>query len=478
MKLKHLQTIVCLVVLIAGSALATNRHVPGEYPSIQDAIDACQDSDIVIIAASEISYTGPDNRNLKFRGKAITVRSTDPTNPQVVNTTVIDCEGKGRGFVFYMAEGTDSKVDGLTIVNGYGLLGGAIYSYNNSSPLITNCVFKNNSAVFGGGIACANGNSFPVIKNCRIIANSALVGGGGVYLNGSSPEIGNCIISGNVAPDGGAIYSHNAGNPLTANCTISLNMASRSAGAIYCYRESNMTITNSILWNDIASNASEIKVGNSGAATSISISYCDIKGGNENIVTDPDCTVEWGQGNIDLDPKFVNPGHIDSSGQYVEGDYHLLDDSPCIDAGDPDFATESSGDTDIDGDPRVSGAKIDIGADEVASLEAIEADVKVMPRTLNLQSNGQWISCTIQLPDEYSIGDVDADTITLNEQISPAWYKTDEEANKLLIKLDRFDSIQLLKDSEGSVSLTVSGELTDGTKFAGSDTIKVLNKGK
>ncbi|MHC4112968.1 MAG: right-handed parallel beta-helix repeat-containing protein, partial [Planctomycetota bacterium] len=321
---RSIKTVACLIaVLTANSALGTIRYVPKEHANIQDAINVCQDSDTVVIAPGR--YIGPGNRNINFRGKAITVCSTDPANSQIINETIIDCEGQGRGFVFYMGEKADSTISGLTITNGYGLLGGAIYCYNNSSPSITNCVINSNSAVFGGGVACANSNTKPKISNCNITANAALVCGGGFYLNASSPVIKNCIISGNVAPDGGAFYSLYAGNPIIINCTISQNTASRSTGVIiYCYESSNITVQNSILWGNTAPYASQIKVGNSGAATSIQISYCNIQGGKDNIISDDNCTVEWGQGNIDSDPNFVNSGSLTVSEVSTTGDYHLL----------------------------------------------------------------------------------------------------------------------------------------------------------
>ena len=475
---KNIITIACfIVVLTANSAVGAIRYVPQDYNNIQDAINACQDLDTVVIATGR--YTGPGNRNINFRGKAITVRSTDPNNSQIINETVIDCEGQGRGFIFYMGENADSKLSGLTITNGYNLFGGAIYCYNNSSPSVSNCVINNNSAVFGGGLACANSNTKPKITNCIITANTALVGGGGFYINVSSPIIRNCIISKNAAPEGGAFFSHNVGNPIITNCTINQNTASRSTGVIiFCYESSNMAVTNSIFWDNTTENASQIKVGNSGAATSIQISYCNIQGGKDNIISDENCTVEWGQGNINADPNFVNSGSLTVSESLTAGDYHLHDDSPCIDAGDPEFITEPS-ETDIDGNPRISGTKIDMGADEF--VQPLTVVVTVTPRTINLRSSGGWIFCTIQFPNEHSISNVDTKTILLNKVIEPVSYTTDEKANKLVVKYDRKDLQQFLnlqKDLEGSVQLTITGKLIDGTKFMGSDTIKVLKKGK
>ncbi|MHC4150458.1 MAG: choice-of-anchor Q domain-containing protein, partial [Planctomycetota bacterium] len=415
-------TIICLLaVLIANSAVAAVRYVPDDYPNIQAAVSACSNGDTVVVEPG--IYTGSSNRDINFNGKAITVRSIDPADPNIVNSTVIDCNGQGRGFVFQMGENADSTVSGLTITNGSMFLGGAVYCLSNSSPSIINCVITGNSSVFGGAIACANSNTRPRISNCKIIANSALFGGGGIYCNGASPEIRSCVITGNSSLYGGAIYSHKAGNPVITNCTISGNNASISAGGIYCSESSNLTISNIILWGNIAPNASEVMVGNSGTGTSIQISYCDIQGPDENVVHEPGCTVNWGLGNIDVDPLFVDA---------VGGDYHLLEESPCIDAGDPDFVAVP-GETDIDGEPRISGAEIDLGADEL--VLAIPAEVKITPKTLNPESKG-WITCIISLPDNYDIGEVDTDSITLNG-VRRAKCKTNEKKQTLLVKFDR-----------------------------------------
>ncbi|MHC4501269.1 MAG: right-handed parallel beta-helix repeat-containing protein, partial [Planctomycetota bacterium] len=249
--MKPTKTTICIVVLLTcNSAFGVDRYVPQEYATIQAAIDASQDSDKVILAPQ--TYRGLGNRDISFKGKKITVSSTDPHDPLIVDSTILDCERGGRGFVFNSAEGQDSKLTGLTITNGYSFLGGAIYCYNGSSPIIANCVIISNSGGFGGGITCANTGTQPKITNCQIKANSALVFGGGIYCTGASPAIRNCIISGNYAPQGGAIYSHNPGNSILANCTIATNVASQRAGGVYCYNSSNLTTENTILWNNAA----------------------------------------------------------------------------------------------------------------------------------------------------------------------------------------------------------------------------------
>jgi hypothetical protein len=74
-----------------------------------------------------------------------------------------------------------------------------------------------------------------------------------------------------------------------------------------------------------------------------------------------------GNGNIDLHPGFVESGYwalrngIDQV--WVHGDYHLHLNSPCINAGDPDYAESEA--VDIDGEPRVMAGRVDMGCDEV-----------------------------------------------------------------------------------------------------------------
>ncbi|HTZ18440.1 MAG TPA: right-handed parallel beta-helix repeat-containing protein, partial [Dissulfurispiraceae bacterium] len=236
------------------------------------------------------------------------------------NVTVIDGQGSVRCIYVYWAA---PVIDGFTFSNchaGELQSGGAIFFDDcmEQYPVVTNCIFKNNYAGYGGS-SIFNSYSSPRITNCMFWNNTAFQCGAGVYNTGaSSPFITNCSFSGNAAGwAGGAVHSDGAPNL--------------------------PSIANSIFWNDTAGHNSPEISGATGGVT-----YSDV---NQDGFT--------GNGNIRSDPKFVSPDI---------GNLHIRQDSPCIDAGsDSAFFLPV---TDIDGDPRrVDGngdgiARVDIGADE------------------------------------------------------------------------------------------------------------------
>ena len=235
------------------------------FDAIQEGIDAAVSADTVLVLDG--TYTGDENKDLDFEGKAITVRSENG-----YESCTIDCEGNGRGFDFHSGEGPDTIVDGLTITNGYLVLfflagggvcfdecsptlvnctiigntsnghGGGVYCYA-SNPMLINCTISGNSAtVDGGGVCCEDSN--PTLTNCTISGNSADYDGGGVYCDYSSPTLTNCTISGNwlTYDDGGGVYCSYS-SPTLTNCTINGNSAD-SGGGVRCEFNSNPTLNN------------------------------------------------------------------------------------------------------------------------------------------------------------------------------------------------------------------------------------------
>ena len=163
---------IAAVLLLVSNAFGAERLVPSQYATIQSAIDAASPGDTVIISPG--IYTGAGNYNISFSGKAITVRSIDPNDESVVESTVIDCNMLGRGFSI------DASVilDGLTVTNGNT---GGIY-ISAGAPLIRNCNISGNySAGRGGGIYAA---ATVLVDNCKIVNNesaSAGIAGGGLF---------------------------------------------------------------------------------------------------------------------------------------------------------------------------------------------------------------------------------------------------------------------------------------------------------
>ncbi|MBM3242726.1 hypothetical protein FJZ31_41225 [Candidatus Poribacteria bacterium] len=200
MKKYFVTTMICLV-LIASVAYGAIIHVPGDQPTIQAGIDAAKDGDTVLVADG--TWTGPGNKDLDFKGKAITV-----TSENGAENCIIDCEGDGRGFYFHSGETNKSVVSGFTITNGSPNdgNGGGIYCYESSPTIINNIVEENSVSRGGGGICCIFSDA--TIQNNEISRNSSSNTGGGIAcVDGSSPTIQNNKINGNSAEWGGAIIS-------------------------------------------------------------------------------------------------------------------------------------------------------------------------------------------------------------------------------------------------------------------------------
>ena len=86
---KTAAALICMFLAIPslGAIIIVDDDGPADFNNIQAAIDTANNGDTIEIQPG--TYTGPGNRDIEFRGKAITVRSIDPCDPAVVDGTTI-----------------------------------------------------------------------------------------------------------------------------------------------------------------------------------------------------------------------------------------------------------------------------------------------------------------------------------------------------------------------------------------------------
>ncbi len=189
-----------------GAVYVVNPDGTGDFPTIQAAVDAAVDGDVIELGSGIFAGTG--NRDVSYRGKAITIRSQG--GPEACT---IDCGGTSgsyhRAFAFVGGEGPESVLDAVTIRNGYQTYGGGVRC-SGSSPVIRDCVFVNNTASWqgNGGALFSGGEPHPSVIGCRFIHNVAGIYGGAVCACASEGEtmmLRECTFAGNHAIQGGGL---------------------------------------------------------------------------------------------------------------------------------------------------------------------------------------------------------------------------------------------------------------------------------
>ncbi len=257
--------------------------------------------------------------------------------------------------------------------------GAGIYNLN-SSGSVSECLFADNN-VLGGSFPVGGGmsNYFAdmAIDRCTFHHNTAEMGGGGVYIEGGTPAVTHSRFLGNIATGtnegwGGGILSIYATEPLISDCVFSGNRADVGAGfhntifsfphirsctfsnntatgrngqfggGLFNNQDSDVYVEDCIFWNDIPNELDGLP---------FSLTWSNVQGGAS------------GAGNMSADPLFLSPLGSDALAGTPDDDLHIAATSPCVNAGDPSFAF-NTGATDMDGQPRIAGCRVDIGADE------------------------------------------------------------------------------------------------------------------
>jgi hypothetical protein len=106
----------------------------------------------------------------------------------------------------------------------------------------------------------------------------------------------------------------------------------------------------------------------------------------------------------------------------------------------------------------------------------IAAQTTIGPKTLNLKSNGQWVTVYIQLPECYNANQIDVSSLELrfgDKVIHASWGEVQDGI--LMVKFDRAALINILSGTQPNteVQLEIWGQVAD-CFFAGTVTIRVI----
>lgn len=369
MKTHQIVPAATLLMLLANTTFATVHYVNlnGTNPvapytnwvtaatNIQDAVTTAASGDTVLVTNGIYQYgTYPASGNNRvYVPNNLTVQSAN--GPAVTTIMGYQVPGTTNGAnavrCVFLSDG--STLSGFTLTNGATQIGGngGGVCCQSLNSLITNCIIAGNAAYHGGGVY------FGTVINCVLNGNSANFGssayGGGAYgsvmsscmLSGNTAgyegggadhcTLTNCLICGNAVP--GYNSGGGAGVCTLINCTVVGNSAYNGGGVF------GGVLKNSIIY-DNQDAVSEYWASNyfGGVFT--------------NCATFPTPDSSSGMNNITSPPGFVN---------LAGGDYHLNAVSPCINAGNNSFITNG---TDLDGNPRIFGGTVDIGAYEFQSV--------------------------------------------------------------------------------------------------------------
>ena len=144
---------VLLVTNLFAATLTVKTDGSGDHTTIQAAINASSNGDIVLV------YAGTYTENINFGGKNITIQSlyVSSSDTSYISSTIIN--GNDAASVVKVKSGESSaKLIGLTLRDGAAYEGGGVYIKDSNLD----------------------------IEHCKILSNTASVGqGGAIYVTGS-----------------------------------------------------------------------------------------------------------------------------------------------------------------------------------------------------------------------------------------------------------------------------------------------------
>ncbi|MDG2363785.1 MAG: hypothetical protein P8L80_06770, partial [Flavobacteriales bacterium] len=286
-------------LLLATTLQSQIINVPDDYPSIQSAIDASIDGDVIMVSS------GTYYVNNLFINKDISLVGEDR------ELTIIDGSGSNRIMTIESPGADTLRISNFTIQNGHALSNsGAVIKFtdNNEFSLteFKNIILQNSGGGTGNTLFRGLGHEKTFYKDCIVRNNSAENAAG---IGGST--VVRTVLYGNSGWNNTGVLA----DCDSYNCTVYNNAGGFMGNPWTVGGMTGGIATNCIFWDNAGNGGQQIY-------SAESVNYSNVQGGHV------------GEGNISNYPIFVDAD---------AGDFTLQENSPCIDSGDPNSANDPDG---------------------------------------------------------------------------------------------------------------------------------------
>ena len=253
-------------------------HVPGDYATIQAAIDAAPATAMRIVDVAAGTFAGP----IDFKGKPVVVHGAGAGQ-----TVLSGSSGQSLSVVrFSGGEPATAALEAVTVRGGLtgtpfptspsALVGGGVFAYQ-SAASIRDCIIEQNSAGFGGGLY--EWGSTGKVERCTLRNNNSGADSGGAQVLGGAVSMTDCLVQGNHSEGRGAGLHLVRGTPTLARVQVIGNTSNSLMGGISWYAAGGTGSYLTIRDCTVTGNNATVNYGGIGITdTSLTVSTMSIQG--------------------------------------------------------------------------------------------------------------------------------------------------------------------------------------------------------